>query len=142
MWRHTRWEGVSEIWPPVSRTGAGYKKIMKFVWRNLWMAPKGHLRRWLEWKLHYEWNVNLLPPGESWNNAEPTSFCIECIGRGAERNVASETRSGLPTCNPLVQSISQSPCHSCTDYWKDLSRGERLQQSSNYFYSFIIILQY
>ena len=31
---------VSEMWPPVTRTERG-QNIMKFVWRNLWMAPKG-----------------------------------------------------------------------------------------------------
>ena len=40
MWRQTRW-GVSEMWPPVTRGGS--KIIMKFVWRNLWMAPYGNM---------------------------------------------------------------------------------------------------
>ena len=38
MWRHTR-SGVSEMWQPVTREWGGVKKNMKFVWRNLWMAP-------------------------------------------------------------------------------------------------------
>ena len=38
MWRHTRLGGVSEMWPPVTRRRRN-KKFIKFVWRNLWMAP-------------------------------------------------------------------------------------------------------
>ena len=44
MWRHTRWGGGSLGNMATCEGRARGKKIMKFVWLNLWMAPNEYYR--------------------------------------------------------------------------------------------------
>ena len=88
------------MWLPVTRTGRG-GKIMKFAWRNLWMAPKNMTRECASTHRPTWWRRQS-PPESSWpRTCRRQSRCVLHSWSWASCTCCSHCPSTQPHIYPL-----------------------------------------